>query len=279
MAGFLRISRVSGEKVSALLRNRVLAWILVGIVFISARTAHAQWKDPRLIAGQVAFNFAVSFIGKLVHDHQSPGKAFKSALIEGTASGLVAHTGYCLTGREPQLALVGKTLAQKSSLMTRRSMEAKPVFDKTLVSHWQLTHSFVHFKFDGSPRFEIDVLNAGATAFYAFSDGYDFDLSRTLYTGSVFFRNEDNAERIRGYAVPGVVWMDADWYDDPEILGHELIHTLQFERGSAIADWRYKKLRFNFLALASGVPALLKGWGEHDNRLHEREADLYVGRR
>jgi hypothetical protein len=227
----------------------------------------------------VAFNFAVSFIGKLVHDHQSPGKALKSALIEGTASGLVAHTGYCLTGREPEFALVGKTLAQKSSLMTRRSMEAKPVFDETLYSHWQLTYSFLHFKLDDSPHFEIDVLNAGATAYYAFSDGYDFDLSRTLYTGSVFFRREYGTQRIRGYSVPGVVWIDAKWYDDREILGHELIHTLQFERGSAIADWRYKKLRFNFLALASGVPALLKGWPEHDSRLHEREANLYVGRR
>jgi hypothetical protein len=260
------------------LRGRYLAWILVAIFFIGARTAHAQWKDPRLIAGQVAFNFAVSFIGKLVHDHQPPGKALKLALIEGTASGLVAHTGYCLTGKEPHFALVGKTLAQKSSLMTRRSMEAKPVFDKTLYSHWQLTHSFIHFKFDDSAHFEIDVLNAAATTFYVFSDGYDFDLSRTLYTGSVLFRRENSLKHIRGYSVPGVVWLDTDWYDDQEILGHELIHTLQFERGSAIADWHYKGMRFNFLALASGFPALLKGWPEHDNRLHEREADLYVGR-
>jgi len=258
--------------------GRLSIGIFIVVFLIGSRPAHAQWNNPRLIAGQIAFNFAVSFIGKLVHEHKSPGQALKAALIEGTASGLVAHTGYCLAGTEPRLVLVGKTLAQKSSMMTRRSMEGVPVFDKTLYSHWQLTHSFLFFKFDGSPHFEIDVLNSGAAVYYLASENYHFDLSRTLYTGSMFFHREETMKNVRGYSVPGIVWMDKDWYDDKTILGHELIHTLQYERGSAVVDWHYKGLRFNFLALASGVPALLKGWPEHDNRLHEREAYLYAGR-
>ena len=103
-------------------------------------------------------------------------------------------------------------------------------------------------------------------------------LKRTLYSGSLFFRRQDGPYDIRGYTVPGVIWIRDNSYDDPNVMGHELVHTLQNERGAAIADWHYKGLRFNLLALAPGVPALLRGWPEHDDRLHEREADAYSGR-
>jgi hypothetical protein len=157
-------------------------------------------------------------------------------------------------------------------------MTGRPVFNRSFLTHWHLTHAFVHVRFEESPRVELDILNAAGGVYFLASSGYEFDFGRTLYSGSLFFRRRDGLYNIRGYTVPGVIWIRENSYDDPTVMGHELVHTLQNERGAAIADWHFKGLRFNLLALAPGVPALLEGWPEHDDRLHEREADAYSGR-
>ena len=164
-------------------------WICgIALVCVLPRAAAAQWTDPKLIAGQVGFNVAVSFVGKLILQRESPGQAFKKALAEGSASGLMAHAGYTIAGQHPNWALAGKTLAQKSTLTTRRSMRGLPVFDKTLYQHWELTHSFIHFKFHGAPRVEVDVINAAFSSYYLLArDRYSFDAKRTLLDGKPRF--------------------------------------------------------------------------------------------
>lgn len=247
--------------------------------FLIARAGEAQWRDPKLIAGQVGFNIAASFVGKVVHG-ESPGRAIKQALSEGAVSGLIAHGGYTLAGSNPDLALVGKALAQKSSLTTRRSIRGEPVFDSSLVTHWELTHSFVHFKWDGKPHVELDAINAAFSAYYLLSpDQYSFQPKRTLTSGSLVFVNHDPRPGLRGYYVPGVIWIDDARNDSEWVLSHEIIHSLQAERGSAIREWHHDTIRFNWLVFASGVPAMLAGWPEHDTRWHEMEADTYAGER
>jgi hypothetical protein len=254
-------------------------WICgIALVCLLPRAAAAQWADPKLIAGQVGFNVAVSFIGKLVLQHEPPGRAFKKALAEGSVSGLIAHTGYTIVGQHPNWALAGKALAQKSSLTTRRSMHGLPVFDETFYQHWELTHSFIHFKFHGTPRFELDVINAAFSSYYMLAGNqYSFDAKRTLLAGSLVFLNHDPPPGLRGYYVPGALWIDAtkDEADMRDVLAHELIHSLQAERGTSIHEWHHERLRFNWLVFASGVPAFFAGWPEHDKRWHEREADAY----
>jgi len=254
----------------------------VGIFLLSCvfpNTAAAQWDNPKLIAGQVGFGIAASFFGKLLIAHESPGDAIKEALVEGSAWGMVAHTGYSITGAHTDLALVGKTLAQKSTLMGNRSIHGEPVFDQTLYTHWALTHSFIYFEFDGKPHVQIDAVNAGFSTYYLLADNYEFDLKRTLTGGSLVFRNFDPPARQRGFYVPGVIWIDNARLRNNSIFGHELIHSLQAERGATFADWHYEVFRFNLLTFANGAPALLEGWPEHQNRPHEREANLYAGRR
>jgi hypothetical protein len=251
----------------------------IAVIFItwllSATTASAQWSDPKLIAEQVGFHMAVSFVGKLIH-REPPGRALKEALGEGAFAGGVAHAGYCLAGTHPRWALAGKALAQKGYLTTRRSVDGLPVFDRTLVTHWEITHSFVHFEWTGEPRVEIDAVNAAFSSYYVLKgDPYHFDAKRTLLSGSLVFQNSEPPEPLLGYYVPGVLWVDADRLDEKRIWGHELVHSLQAERGSSVKDWHYGPIRFNWLVFASGVPALLAGWPEHDTRLHEREAESY----
>ncbi len=246
--------------------------------FLFARAGEAQWRDPKLIAGQVGFNIALSFVGKMVLHHESPKRAFTQALKEGSVSGLMAHGGYTIAAQNPNLALVGKALAQKSSLTTRRSIQGQPVFNESLYTHWELTHSFVHFKWDGSPHLQIDAINAAFSAYYVFSsDHYVFDTKRTLTSGSLVFLNRDPPPRLRGYYVPGVIWIDASRDDAQWVLSHEIVHSLQAERGTAIKEWHHKNIRFNWLVFASGVPAMLAGWPEHDTRWHEVEANNYAG--
>jgi len=252
---------------------------LVGVGILMASAAEAQWADPRLVAGQVAFGVGASFFGKVLFKHRPAGAALKEALAEGAASGLVAHAGYCIAGKNPRLALVGKALAQKSSLMTRRSVSDREVFDRSLVSEWALTHSFLYFRFDGKPHLEVDVINAAGSVYFLTRKGYDLDPGRSLRTGTLVFKNPNAPLDTRGLAAPGIIWIAGRHYDDRSVLGHEIIHSLQSERGAGIYDWHYKGMRFNFLAFAEGVPALLSGWPEHDRRWHEREADLYAGRK
>ena len=256
-------------------------WICgIALVCLLPRAAAAQWTNPKLIAGQVGFNVAVSFVGKLILQHESPGRAFKKALAEGGASGLMAHAGYTIAGQHPNWALAGKTLAQKSTLTTRRSMRGLPVFDKTFYQHWELTHSFIHFKFHGAPRFELDVINAAFSSYYLLAgDPYSFDAKRTLLTGSLFFLNHDPPPGLRGFYVPGAIWINATKTEDVmrDVLAHELIHSLQAERGAAIREWHHERIRFNWLVFASGAPAFFAGWPDHDDRWHEREASAYPG--
>ena len=252
-------------------------WIL-GISHVGSRAAYAQWKDPKLIAGQVGFHVAVSFVGKLVVERESPGRAIKQALKEGAFSGLTAHAGYTLAGHNPNWSLVGKTLAQKANLTTRRSVQGLPVFDASLYSHWEITHSFVHFRWDGRPQLSLDAINAAFSAYYLFSSHpYELDAKRTLLSGSLVFLNHNPPERVRGYYVPGVIWIDASTEERDRVLAHEVIHSFQAERGTSIHEWNYRSLRLNWLVVASGVPAFLAGWPDHDDRLHEQEANRYAG--
>lgn len=257
--------------------GRWICGLCVGCLLF-ARAGEAQWRDPKLIAGQVGFNIALSFVGKMVVHHESPKRALKQALKEGAVSGLMAHGGYTLAAENPNLALVGKALAQKSSLTTRRSIQGEPVFDESLYTLWELTHSFVHFKWDGSPHLELDAISAAFSAYNVFSpDHYSFDAKRTLTSGSLVFLNRDPPPGVRGFYVPGVIWIDAAHDDAQWVLSHELIHSLQAERGAAIKEWHYKNIRFNWLVFASGVPAMLAGWPEHERRWHEIEANNYAG--
>jgi len=245
-----------------------------------ARTGDAQWQDPKLIAGQVGFSIAVSFVGKMVVGRLSPGTALKQALREGAAAGLVAHAGYSVAATHPDWALVGKTFAQKSVVMTRRSMRAQPVFDSSFLTHWELTHSFLHFKWDGAPHASLDVINLAFSSYYAFApDHYDFDARRTLLSGSLVFLNRKATPGLRGLYVPGAIWVDAFDNDIRNVLSHEIVHSFQAERGASIKEWHHGALRFNWLVVASGVPALLSGWPEHDDRWHEYEADGYADAR
>lgn len=257
------------------MRTRI---VVLGLALgVLARPLEAQWRDPRLLAGQVGFHVAASFFGKwLLHD-EPPGRAIRRALVEGAASGLVAHTGYAIAGRHPHAALLGKTLAQKSTLMTRRSIESDDVLGRSLYTEWALTHGLVHVEWSGKARVELDLINAAVSTYYLFADDFDFDMGRTLYSGSLFFRNVGAAGAVRGFYAPGVIWV-RDGEDDPSVLGHEIVHSLQAERGAAVAEASFWKLRVNFLVLSTGAPALLEGWPEHDRRLHEREADRYSGR-
>lgn len=246
------------------------------VCLLLARSVAAQWRDPELIASQVGFHIAASWIGKMVLGHQSPGAAFEQALKEGAVSGLVAHAGYSIAGQNPDLALVGKALAQKSSLTTRRSIRGLPVFDGSLYTHWELTHSFIHFKWDGEPRVQIDAINAAFTMKYLLGDQYELDAKRSLTSGSLVFLNHDPRRGFRGWYEPGVIWIAADRDDDREVLAHEVIHSLQVERGSSISEWQLENVRINWLVWATGVPAVVSGWPPHDRRPHEREADAYA---
>jgi hypothetical protein len=247
-----------------------------------ARAGEAQWRDPKLIAGQVGFHIAISFVGKMVVHHESPGHAIRQAVKEGAVSGLIAHGGYTLVGQNPDLALVGKALAQKSSLTTRRSIHGEPVFDRSLYTHWELTHSFVHAKWEGElrPRVELDAINAAFSAYFLLSpERYELQGKRTLTSGSLVFVNKDPRPGLRGYYIPGVIWIDDARNDSDWVLSHEIVHSLQAERGSAIKEWHHANIRFNWLVFASGVPAMLAGWPDHDTRWHEIEADDYAGER
>jgi len=260
------------------MRERTVGVMLLTVV-LQAGPARAQWTDPKLVAGQMSFHITASFMGKLIFSHEPAGRALREALREGATAGLVAHAGYCATGRDANLALPGKLLVQKASLMTRRSIEGRPVFDESLYSDWVLTHSLLHLRYvDGHPSVELDVVNAAFAAGYLFDDGFELDAKRTLLSGSLVFENHAPPPGINGYFVPGVIWLDAAKADDDGILRHELIHSLQAERGSALFDWRGEGLRANPLAFASGVPAFLEGWPNHERRLHEREAHWYTER-
>jgi hypothetical protein len=253
------------------------AGAVVAVASLLASSADAQWNDAKLIAGQVGFHVTVSFFGKLIH-HETPGRAIREALEEGALAGGLAHAGYCVAGGNPEWALLGKTLAQKANLTTRRSIRDEPVFDQTLLKNWELTYSFLHFEWNGKPHLEIDAINAAFSAYYLTRGAPNrFDARRTLLSGSLVFQNDAPPQRLYGYYVPGVIWLDSSRLDNRGIWGHEVIHSLQAERGSSIKDWRLKMFRFNWLVFASGVPALLAGWPEHDNRTHEIEAKRYSG--
>lgn len=256
--------------------RRFICAIVVAALSLT-HAAQAQWTDAKLAAGQIGFNVAASFIGKLVVGGKSPKEALSEALREGAFAGAVAHTGYSIAGANPDLGLVGKALAQKAALTTRRSIRGEPVFDDTLYKHWEISHAFLHFKWHGAPKLELDAVNlAFAVYHFGSSEPYDFDLRRTLTSGSLVFQHQDPSPFLRGYYTPGVIWFDADDPDIDNVMSHEIVHSFQIERGSSISVLRFKSLRFNWLAFASGVPALLSGWPEHDTRWHEVEADRYA---
>jgi hypothetical protein len=260
------------------MRERAIVVMMLTLV-LQALPARAQWADAKLVAGQVGLHVTASFFGKLVLGRQPVGDALREALREGAAAGLVAHAGYSLAGTDARLALPGKLLVQKAGLLTRRSIASQPVFDSGLYSDWVLTHSIFHLRFvDNKAAVELDVVNAAFAARYLLAEDLELNAKRTLLSGALVFDNHAPPLGINGYHVPGVIWIDAAQSDDESILRHELIHSLQSERGSALFDLHGHGLRLNALTFVSGVPAFLEGWPSHNRRLHEQEAHWYTER-
>jgi hypothetical protein len=70
-------------------RRRAIA--LVGLLCLSVSVkAFAQWGDPKLIAGQVGFNVALSFLVKVLLQRDPPRRAIEEALKDERLSSLVA---------------------------------------------------------------------------------------------------------------------------------------------------------------------------------------------
>ena len=89
-------------------------WIFgIALVCLLPRAAAAQWTNPKLIAGQVGFNVAVSFVGKLILQRESPGLAFKKS--PGRGERLRPHGPCRLHDRWPtsQLGARGKNTRAK----------------------------------------------------------------------------------------------------------------------------------------------------------------------
>src|SRR3990172_2941221 len=106
-----------------------LAIVLTALLGVFPNEAAAQWTDRRLIAGQAGFGIAASFFGKILIAHESPGEALKEAVVEGAPWGMVPLPGCTIPGKHPELALLGKPIAEKSPLMGHRWGRGEPVFD------------------------------------------------------------------------------------------------------------------------------------------------------
>jgi hypothetical protein len=118
------------------------------------------------------------------------------------------------------------------------------------------------------------VVNTAFSTYYLLAgDPYRLDAKRSLLNGSLVFDNLDPPDHVRGYYVPGTIWVDVEHRDDRHGLGHKIVHSFHVERGSSISKWLMGAFRINWLSFASGVPALLVGWPEHDNRVHEIEVN------
>jgi hypothetical protein len=93
-------------------------------LFAPVAAAEAQWNDPKLIAGQVAFHTTVSFARSSFT--MSLGRAIKEALKSG-ASREACPTRDTVSPAGTRSGPAGKALAQKGLLTTRRSADGLPV--------------------------------------------------------------------------------------------------------------------------------------------------------
>jgi len=262
-----------------------------------AQTAQQQLQ---LALGNYALSTLAPFAGKVIAG-ENVGRAARAAAVEALAPAGLQHAGMMLGGRNWRLALPAQVLVQKGAMLQRRSMLALPLFDGFWTS-WELDYLWFNLRLDHgrmrSPRVNLETVRA--TLVKRHPSPARLDWSRSLATGVTTRIADELRGGAWGREMGQLVDLNRDVMNgalfDREVgegvYRHELQHTLQSIRGSALMDVVLRQdaaqarplefLRYNIaLPDLNQVQAfLLNGNRTVDHRLRfsEWEADAYSGR-
>ncbi|WP_139251901.1 hypothetical protein [Maribacter aquivivus] len=164
---------------------------------------------------------------------------------------------------------------------------------------YYLNIGFSHFEYDikRENSFQVKLLPFSLlSTFYGFSQG-EIDFRRSFYTGNLFFESYKNTENYNGKAILNVVILNKGLLDNrSNTIGHELIHTFQYEGFIGFNSYLDKKMnnikregdfwtKFNFilypdwnaLIFSSAYNISAPFANSYENRFYEKEAYYYTG--
>jgi len=287
--------------------NRTTRVIGLAVLFVAANgrgparaDAQTAQQHLQLVLGNYALATLAQFAGKVMSG-QNVGRAVRHSAVEALVPAGLQHAGMMLLGRSWRLALPAQALVQKGAMLQRRSMLEQPLFEGFWTS-WELDYLWFNLRLDHghvrSPRVNLETVRAALVKRHPTPARLEW--SRSLITGVP----TRLADRLRGGAWGREMGQLVDLNRDvmngtatnrdggEAVYRHELVHTLQSIRGSALLDVMLRQdaaqtrplgfLRYNMaLPDLNQVQAfLLNGNRPVDHRLRfsEWEADAYAGR-
>jgi hypothetical protein len=111
---------------------------------------------------------------------------------------------------------------------------------RPFLKNWQFYLGFLRFDFsvDNSHPFRVRFLPEAPYAIYMASQYGNFNISKTIQTGSIIFQNRDTLFAVNRSYTPSGLWAGAsfgraltvgrDWGETNFIIAHEIIHEFQF---------------------------------------------------
>jgi hypothetical protein len=264
---------------------------------VSAQTAQHHLQ---LALGNYALSTVAQFAGKVIAG-ENVLRAARRAPVEALAPTGLQHAGMTLLGQNWRLAVPAQALVQKGVMLQRRSMLGQPMFDGFWTS-WELDYLWLNLRLDRGrlrlPRVNVETVRRTLTMRHPMPARFDW--SRSFATGVPTRLTDRLNDGAWGQEAGQLVdlnrfvmnetWTDRD--DAEGVYRHELEHTLQSIRGTAMVDVILRQdaaqsrplefLRWNAaLPDLDRVQAFLVNGNhelDHDVRFIEWEADAYAGR-
>jgi hypothetical protein len=247
----------------------------------------------------IGFGGVVAGVGAVINKkpNQKKGKQFLKGFGQGALGGYLLFESKRMIGRFAKTGNYAYVWPSKLVNSAGASIIENAAANNGFGEHWHLNIGFARFEMrtKDSLNFKCKILPfAFGGVIYGFANG-KLDVTKTIKTGNFIFISNNllqNNESIGLTAVNTILYQkNNEFYNDELVIGHELIHSFQYEQSFGINTYLDKPLKklennkkwlkkydtffyteFNFLIDA----AIYSLYSNHNKNLYEKEAYFYT---
>jgi hypothetical protein len=225
------------------MKNILVLLLIICLCYQQGNAQTVQSQDRQLLFYNLGFGVVSSGIGAIINKpkHQKLGICLRNSLLQGLAGGGLLYAAKRMDNlvfkeKATGWAWPSHIVQAAGYSMIENAASARPAFQS-----WNFSLGLVRFDYNKSMehKFRARLLPTGILGIYYARDvGGRFDLKTSLQLGQMVYKHEGLIDNY-GAEAQGVTFARAIVYSDfPSLkhytLGHELIHTFQFDEMQVI---------------------------------------------
>ena len=216
----------------------VLCIVFVSLFFYET-SAQKGVQKAELLAYNVLFSGITSGLGAVINSPKTKNKkrVFLTGFWQGGIGGLLKYSGKELiyqVGNQESLYFAWPARIVHSAGL---SICENASYVRPFLKNWQFYLGFLRFDFsvDNSHPFRVRFLPEAPYAIFMASQYGNFNISKTIQTGSIIFQNPNSIiftlkdqTQVAGISFGRALTVGRDWGETDYTIAHEIIHEFQF---------------------------------------------------